>query len=179
MRAFPLTWSAVLISALVAGCDAARSAPVHQAQHVDSVVPRAEALRRFQSGLTEPAGFTGGTRSRDELVRRFVRALEARDTAALARLTLTRSEFAFLYYPTNPQSLPPYDLSAGLMWFMLEGNSSKGLAHVLEERGGKSLAFVGYRCEGQASREGENTVWAPCLIRRLQATPEPSLAFAR
>jgi hypothetical protein len=136
---------------------------------IDSVIPRDEALRRFQAGLPVTTQLSGGAPSRDELVRRFVRALEARDTAALRALTITRAEFAFIYYPTNPQSLPPYDLSPALMWFMLDQRSQQGLGHVLEERGGRKLGAVGYECLGTASIEGENTVWGPCVLKRVQA----------
>lgn len=137
--------------------------------HVDSVVPRAVALERFRAGLDSVDTLSGGAPSLDALVRRFARALEARDTAALAVMVLTRREFAWLYYPTNPQGRPPYDLSPELMWFMLVENSRKGLAHALEERGGRRLGFAGYSCDPSPSREGANTVWGPCPVRRVQA----------
>jgi hypothetical protein len=136
---------------------------------VDSVVPRAVALERFRAGLDRVDSLSGGAPSRDALVRRFVRALEARDTAALAAMVLTRQEFAWIYYPTNAQGLPPYDLAPELMWFTLVENSRKGLAHALEERGGRRLGFAGYSCDPTPSREGANTVWGPCPIRRVQA----------
>ena len=31
------------------------------------------------------------------------------------------------------------------------------------------MAYVGYRCEGKPSVEGENTVWGPCLVQRIRA----------
>jgi hypothetical protein len=133
---------------------------------IDSVVPRAVALTRFREGLPRVADLEGGAGSRDELVSRFVSALEARDTTALRRLVLSKPEFGYLYYPTTPQGLPPYELSPGLMWFMLSERGERGLYHALEERGGAPLGYLGYACEGEASREGPNTVWGPCLIRR-------------
>ena len=102
-------------------------------------------------------------------MQRFVEALEVLDSVTLAGLSLTREEFAYLYYPTNPQSLPPYDLSPSLFWFLLEGNGHKGLRQALEERGGKPLRYVDHVCTGEPSHEGENTVFGPCLIRRVQA----------
>ncbi|HXO86405.1 MAG TPA: hypothetical protein VN803_12870, partial [Gemmatimonadales bacterium] len=74
------------------------------ATRVDSAVSREAELARFRDGLTEPAALAGGAASRDALVRAFVRALQARDTIALAGLLLTRAEFAYLYYPTNPEA---------------------------------------------------------------------------
>ena len=69
-------------------------------------------------------------------------------------MLLTRSEFAWLYYDTNPQSLPPYDLSPSLMWFLLEGNGAKGLGRALDEYGGKSLGYLDYTCDEQTSARG-------------------------
>lgn len=137
--------------------------------HVDSVVPREVALERFRQETPQVDTLSGGAASRDELVRRWVKAIETKDTAELDRLLLTRAEFAWIYYPTNPQGLPPYDLNPQLMWFMNVENSNKGLTRMLEDRGGRPMHFLGYRCEGASSKEGENEVFGPCLVRRLQA----------
>jgi len=137
------------------------------AAHVDSAISWEEALRRFQAGLTAPSSLEGGATSRDLLVREFVEALAARDTARLLALEITRSEFAYLYYPTTPQSFPPYDLSPALLWFLVSENSRKGLMHALEERGGKPLRFVGYTCDGKPSVEAANRIWGPCMVRRV------------
>lgn len=136
---------------------------------VDSALPRQQALRQFREGVPAPAALTGGARSRDALVRAFVRATEAGDTAALRALVLTRAEFAWLYYPTTPQGLPPYDLSPSLLWFLTEGASSQGLRRLLDERAGQSLGYVGHDCDPRPSREGENRVWGPCVVRRVRA----------
>jgi hypothetical protein len=115
-------WACVAMQAACTGPDApprAQAAPVH----IDSAIPKDEELRRFRRGLIEPAELTGGARSRDALVRSYVSALERGDTAALAALVITKAEFAYIYYPTNPQARPPYDLSPGLMWFMLQQRS--------------------------------------------------------
>jgi hypothetical protein len=56
------------------------------------------------------------------------------------------------------------------MWFMLEGNSSRGLERLLLKRSGGSLRYAGHRCEGGPSRQGTNVVWGPCLLlRRLES----------
>lgn len=139
-------------------------------QHVDSAVPRDIALAQFRAPLgAEVTELDSDVRSRDALVDRYVALLARRDTAGLARLALSKAEFAWLYYPTNPISLPPYDLAPGLMWFQLEGNSRKGLLHALEERGGQDLKVVGYACE-RTTTEGENRIHERCALRRVQAT---------
>jgi hypothetical protein len=152
----------------LAGCggqSAAAPPAARRPVHVDSIVPREEALRRFQASAQCVESLSGGAPSRNALIHEFVRGLEARDTAALRRLALDRDEFAFLYYPTAPQGLPPYDLEPGLLWFTLESGSHKGLARALESRGGRALGFEGYGCDSIASRQGENTVWGPCTVR--------------
>ena len=136
---------------------------------VDSAVPREEALRRFRLEIPPVDSLTGGAASMDALVREFAGALETRDTATFRRLVLDLREFAWLYYDTNPQSLPPYDLSPSLFWFLLERGSRGGVIHLLEERGGQPLGYVRTRCEGRPSREGRNTVYGPCLIERRDA----------
>ena len=83
-------------------------------------------------------------------------------------MLLTRSEFAWLYYETNPQSLPPYNLSPSLMWFLMEGNGAKGLGRALDEYGGKRLGYVDYTCDEQTSAQGHNTVTGPCNVRRME-----------
>ncbi len=71
---------------------------------MDSVVPRDVELARFRAGLEQPSGLVDAAPTRDALVERYVRALERSDTAALAALAINRAEFAYLYYPTNPEA---------------------------------------------------------------------------
>lgn len=170
--AFAVRISAVLLSGLLAAlsaCDRGASSVARAEETVDSVVPRAVALERFRAGLPATTGLAGGEASRDALVRAFVAAVEAADTAKLVRLAMTRAEFAYLYYPTNPEGLPPYDLSPGLMWTLLETRHRQGLFHLLEERAGRPLHAAGYRCDGTARRQGENQIVGPCVIRRREA----------
>jgi hypothetical protein len=137
--------------------------------HVDSAVPRELALAQFQRASARTAALSGGAPTRDELVQRFVRAVERADTAALRRMVLSRGEFAFLYYPTSREGLPPYDLSPDLMWFMMVERSNRGATALVQERSGRSLGYAGYRCLGDSTIEGRNRLWGPCLVRRVQA----------
>jgi hypothetical protein len=148
---------------------AAAAPPTQGATHVDSILPRAEALRRFQASARPIDSLTGGAASRDALVDAFVHAVETRDTAGLRRLSLDRDEFAFLYYPTAAQGLPPYDLAPDLLWFLLQTGSDKGLTRALASRGGRTLGFQSYRCDTVPSREGANLLWGPCVVRHRQA----------
>lgn len=111
----------------------------------------------------------GGRESRDSLVAAYVKALGARDTAALAAMAVSRAEFAYLYYPTTPQGRPPYDLAPELMWFLLDQRSEQGLSRALKVYGGQDLTFLGYDCGTGESVEGENTVWGPCQVRFRRA----------
>ena len=177
MRLFPtIRFSGAMAIVAVAGCrprpePAARSEslkPAHAATRVDSAVPREVALARFQQASQRTTVFEGGARTRDALVRAFLQAVETRDTSALRRLVLSRGEFAFLYYPTSAQGLPPYSLSPDLYWFMTMEQSNRGARALVNELGGKHLPYAGYRCEGDSTVEGKNTLWGPCLIHTLQ-----------
>ena len=155
------------------GRGAAHAAPVRQATGgvIDSALPPGEALRRFRADLREhPTVLTEAARSRDGLVQRFVRALEARDTAALRGMALSRAEFAYLYYPSSRFSTEPYQLPPQTLWSLLQGNSEKGAQRALERRAGHPLRYVDYRCEPEPERQGENRVWNECTVRRV-ATP--------
>ena len=167
---------ATILLAAVAACSPATpsAAPAERTASylgvVDSARPRDEALLRFRAGLAEPQGLDGAAAtSRDALVRALVEAVEAGDSARVRALVLTRAEFGWLYYPTTPQGLPPYDLSPALLWFLTDGATSQGVRRLLEERAGRPIGYAGYRCDPAPSREGVNTVWGPCLVRRLQA----------
>ncbi|MGH7510396.1 MAG: hypothetical protein ACREMZ_13125 [Gemmatimonadales bacterium] len=155
--------------AVVAACGGAEAKPP-AAGVVDSVVPRDSAIARFQRVTPRVDSLAGGAETREALVRRFVTALEGRDSVTLRSLLLTRSEFGWLYYPSNPEGLPPYRLTPQLMWFMLEGNSARGFDRLLRKRSGKPLRYAGHRCDMEASRHGANVVWGPCVvIRRLES----------
>jgi hypothetical protein len=149
----------------MAACAGAQAKP-SKSGVVDSLVSRDTAIARFQRNLPPVTGLTGGAQTRDLLVRRFVTALESRDTAALRSLLLNRSEFAWLYFPTSSQGKPPYNLTPQLMWFMLEGQTSNGLRKLLDRLSGKPLKVLDYEREGQARHEGVNTVWGPCVVLR-------------
>ena len=97
-----------------------RSAPPQvPVRVVDSFSPRDSSIQRFQKDVQPVARLENAYGSRDSLVAAYVRALAQRDTGALASMAVSRAEFAYLYYPTTAQGLPPYDLEPGLMWYLL------------------------------------------------------------
>ena len=158
----------VLLS-LLAACPPADRAAVRAEEAVDSARSREEALAQFRTGLPEVTALDGGAESRDALFAAVVRGIETGDSTALASLVLSRAEYAWLYYPTSAQGLPPYDLAPGLYWFMLEGRNRQGISFLLRERAGKPLRVVGYECGPTVTTEGANHLHGPCVIRRLQA----------
>jgi len=157
---------AAAIAALAAcGSPDARADLPESGRVVDSILPREEALRRFREGLAPVDSLTGGAGSRDELVAAFARAIAAADTAAIARMAVSRAEFAYLYYPTAVEGKPPYDLEPGLMWFTLYERSNEGARKVLTRYGGHPMHLLGYDCGKGKHREDRNTIYGPCAVR--------------
>lgn len=115
--------------------------------------------------------------SREALVRRFVAALERRDTAALDGMLMSRREFAALYYPTTPQALPPYELPEDVLWFTLEQRSRRDIGLALHELGGRPFGYLDHRCAEEPRMEGENRIWGYCAVRRR--TPDGTIEDLR
>ena len=151
-----------------AGCGsetaAAPARGLETAAAADSSLPREEALHRFRRAL-DPVSGLAGPNSRDSLFAEFVRAVSAHDTASLNRMVIDEREFAYLFYPTTPQGLPPYDLSPQLMWDLLTRQSDRGLADALRRLGGRDLRLTGHDCGAEPAPEGENLIWGPCTVR--------------
>jgi hypothetical protein len=150
-----------LLCALAACGTGAGEAAQGGAMVVDSAVSIPAALARFQAALPATAGMTGGFHTRDSLVAAVASALAARDTAALLRLQMTQAEFAYLYYPSNPQSKPPYELPPELMWFQMQQQADRGLSRLLDRFGGRSLS--GYECDSPRL-EADNTIYPRCRL---------------
>lgn len=173
-----MTWRSiaglVLVVVAVAGCErldseVAAEVALQQMEappaYVDSVFPIEEEVRRFraQLGGASAAGLQGGAASRDELVARFMAALEARDVAALGPLVITPVEFIDLYYPHTRFTSRPYELSPQLVWFQLENYGSKGLSRAVDRFGGRPLGFRGHSCETEET-EGPNRISGGCSV---------------
>ena len=162
--------TAVLVLAI--GCDGApapRQTEVLPARSaapgvVDSILPPEEALRRFRENLPPVSALEHAEPSRDSLVRRFIRAVEERDTTTLRAIVMTRAEFAHLYYPTSPHARPPAQQQPALVWFLHSQASEKGVSRALDRFGGRSLDVRDYSCASPPRIEGGNTIWDDCRL---------------
>jgi hypothetical protein len=133
---------------------------------VDSILPMDEQLRRFRTGLNVvPHVLSGTARSKDQLMRTFVRALESADTVALARLAITRAEFAYLVFPESPLSAPPYSQAPQLVWMRHSYGSATGLDRLLNRLGGAPLGFRSWSCAESPAVEQSNRIWKDCTVR--------------
>ena len=133
---------------------------------IDSILPVEEELRRFRADIPgAPSRLVDAADSRDALVAAFLRAVEARDRAALTRLALTRAEFAYLVYPGSTFTAPPYRQAPGLVWMHIQRGSAAGVARLIERFGGRPLRLAGYRCDPQPERQGANSLWTNCALR--------------
>jgi hypothetical protein len=148
----------------------ARQDSINRAQPgyvIDSILPVEEELRRFRAALPgdSATALTGGSPSREALVRRFVHALAANDTADLQRMAVRGREFADLYYPESPYTRPPYRQSPALAWSLIQNPSTSGLTRLVRRLGGKSIVYVSHRCDPKIAHEGRNVRYAGCLVR--------------
>lgn len=132
---------------------------------VDSILPIDEEIRRFQATVADtPTALRDGATALDELVERFVDAIEAADTAALEPLVMTRAEFGFLYYPHTRFTAKPYELAPALLWFQIQNQQSRSLTRLVRDVWGRPIGFRGYTCDDEARSEGPNRVWDSCSL---------------
>ena len=183
---------AFLLTGIIAACGQGHAAPtdsahadsiarvrqdsINRAQPgyvVDSILPIDEQLRRFRAGIPDTVSdLAGGATSRDQLVRSFVRSLEAADTAALISLTISRAEFAWLVYPDSPFSASPYRQAPDLVWMRHAAASGTGLKRLLARMAGSPLGFRRWSCDDQPVTEGENRLWRNCVVQLSKSPRE-------
>ncbi len=133
---------------------------------VDSALPIDTLLHRFRSTLPDtPTTLLGGESSPERLSRALLTALTANDTARLRALVVSRTEFAWLYYPHTHWIRPPYEMGPDLVWLQVAANSEKGLVRLVRRYGGRSLRFDGLSCADSVLREGPNTIVQGCRVR--------------
>lgn len=138
---------------------------------VDSILPPAEELRRFRALLPGDSATTlaGGSDSREALVRRFVRAVAANDTADLRAMAVHGREFADLYYPESPYARRPYYQSPALAWSLIQNPSTSGLTRLVRRLGGARMQYVSHSCDPKVLHEGRTTRYAGCVVRVVDA----------
>jgi hypothetical protein len=135
---------------------------------IDSVFPMPEMMRRFRAGLPEVTALVDAPTSRQALVEQFVAALAARDVAALGRLTLSRAEFAWLYYPVTSDFTQPNGLPPTLRWTQLTLASEKGIGRALD-RMGPGLSLQRLDCPNPPVTMGPATLHVDCTVRISKA----------
>lgn len=140
---------------------------------VDSVIPIDVALDRFRAGMKEPSALRGTVTSRDSLVAQVMEALQASDTMAFEKLAVNRAEWAWLYYPYDKLSKPPYELPPNLAWFQRQESNRKGVFRALRELGGHRIGLQGYTCDPEPTLEGDNKLWTGCRVTLSRDGAEP------
>ncbi|MES3033427.1 MAG: hypothetical protein V4813_05460 [Gemmatimonadota bacterium] len=139
---------------------------------IDSVFPMPEMLRRFREGLPTLTALDGGATSRQALAEQFVAALAARDTRTLGQLTLSRAEFAWVYFPNSPDAVMPNGLSPQLRWTQITLDSEKGISRALERIGGSALTLAALDCPNPPVTTGALALHDGCTValRRADGT---------
>jgi hypothetical protein len=150
----------------------ARQDSINRAQPgylVDSILPIEEELRRFRADIpTRAPALEHGAPSIDSLVARFAGALARHDTTALARLAVTRSEFAYLIYPSSRYTKPPYRQKPQIVWMLLQGASSQGATRLLGRLAGPGVKVLGHACDANPEVADKNRLWQ-CRVRYTSA----------
>ena len=132
---------------------------------IDSILPIEEEIRRFRAKVpATPTQLSGGAESRDELVRRWVRAVETRDSAALGGMLMNAAEYITFYYPVSPYTRPPYRQSPGVRWALITNTSIQGASRVWSRHAGQSMGYTGYRCDPEPEILGQNRIWTGCVV---------------
>lgn len=146
---------------------------------VDSIFPVEEEIRRFKAARHDEhaSELANGALSRDQLVHRFITALQRADTAALRGLVLDASEFIDLYYPSSIFARAPYQQHPELRWFLIQENSNKGLTRLLRRFSGRPTGFRSYDCAPEPMIEGKNKLWDRCRVE-WDASSAPMRAFS-
>ncbi|MGV3707673.1 MAG: hypothetical protein ACO1Q7_02450 [Gemmatimonas sp.] len=163
---------------LLAACQdkpAASDPKADQQQHIDSVVaaggkvdsilPIAEQIRRFQSDIADkPDTLRHASPTIKHLVMRWTIAIASNDTAALNSMLIDRAEFAYLFYPTSRMSKPPYEAPPQLLWGQILQTSEDGARKLLNAFGGASFKVGATRCQ-PPTPEGRNMLHEGCLLQ--------------
>ena len=148
--------SALLSLALIAvgGCDsAAGGAHADAALQTVSVVAESATsmpflLRRFQAATAgRPDRLARAAPTRDQLVERFVDALERSDTASLTSMRVSPAEFAHLFFPESMFMRPPYELDPSIVWLQIDAGSNKGLRRAVQRFAGSPFGYRGLVCQ--------------------------------
>ena len=141
---------------------------------VDSILPIEEQLRRFRADLPEqPDTLRNASASIDAWMKRWGKAVAARDTSELNAMTLDRAEFAWLYYPGSKLSKPPYEAPPQLLWGQIMASSNDGAQLLLARFGGKRFVVEKVLCPVPSDTTSASMVYSECRVR-ARADSEPA-----
>lgn len=166
-----------LVATLAAACTAPDGAPPADrasTDRVDSILPMEVLLQRFRDSLPQVDAFTGGSPDRETLVRRYLAAITARDSAAIRTMVVSRAEFGWLVFPDHIYRLAPYELDPAIFWLQLSAPSSQGVKEMLGRYGGVPITLDSLGCQQDTLQlfRGEMKMWGPCVAK--VHTPEQS-----
>ena len=131
---------------------------------IDSVFPMPEMIRRFRDGLPELTALRDGPQSRQALVAQFITALATSDKATLGRLTLSRAEYAYLYFPNTPDASRENGLTPQRGWDQITRASEKGIGRALTRIGGKPITLDALQCHAAPRTAGPMTLYLGCTL---------------
>lgn len=163
--------SVMAVLFLVAACGTAGAVEEREARAVagDSILDMPVMIEQFQARHAPVAAFgADAPRTRDELIERFAMALRDSSVAALRQLTLSKAEFAYLYFPASRFARPPYAQPPAVNWLLIEQNGLKGETRLLRHYGGAATDIVDHTCEADPVVEGRNIVWSHCRLALRQ-----------
>jgi hypothetical protein len=124
----------------------------------------AASLARFREGLPRTDTLRHALASKEAVVREFARLVAANDTMGLARLHLSRSEWAWLVWPESRYARAPYRQQPDVGWMLIIARSNSAVDRLLARRGGRALDVLSWRCADEPESEGRNHYWGRCTI---------------
>ena len=131
---------------------------------VDSVLPIAVQLARFRVGVAQTDTLRHASTSIDGLVARWAAAIAARDSVELNAMVLDRAEFAWMYYPGSPISLPPYEAPPQLLWGQIMAASNDGARALVKQFGGRPLSVRQVQCPDAPLAQNGNVLHQSCIV---------------
>ncbi|MCB9756327.1 MAG: hypothetical protein H6713_40935 [Myxococcales bacterium] len=112
------------------------------------------------------APLADGSESLEQLGRRVVEALNARDVEALRRLAITEAEFKTRLFEVLSNHESARQIGPDLLWSMQRGESDDDLGHILDLHGGRAYEFAGVEPDRVERREGVTLHRTPTLVVR-------------
>lgn len=131
---------------------------------IDSVFPMPEMIRRFRDGLPGLTSLQDGPESRQALVAQFITALATSNKATLGRLTLSRAEYAYLYFPNTPDASRENGLTPQRGWDQITRASEKGIGRALTRIGGKPITLESLHCPASPRTASPMRLHSGCTL---------------